>query len=188
MAIQRLRVEWSGSAIDGAGVTTLFGEADGTTALYAAFNQLLGQCLSLLAPDLTITVPQSGDVLDEATGTLTGTWGSGAPAVHNTAGTTNYARGVGARIVWGTSAIHAGRRVRGSTFLCPLKSTAYDGTGSLTTTAVTDLQAGVDAYLIAMGARGRVWSRPTTSRPGIASAVTSGFVPDEISWLRSRRV
>lgn len=188
MAIQRLRVEWQGSAIDGAGVTTLFGEADGTTALYAAFNQLLGQVDSFLAGALTITVPQSGDVLDEATGALIGTWGSGAAQVHNISSGSVFARGVGARITWDTNAIHAGRRVRGSTFLVPLKNTAYDAQGDLSTVALTAIQDGIDAYMIAMGGRARVWSRPAPGRPGIASVVTGGSAPDKISWLRSRRV
>ena len=142
---------------------------------------------SLFPSGTTITVPSSGDDLDEATGDLAGAWtASGGGSVSgNGAGT--YAKGVGLRTVWNTAGIFGGRRVRGSTFICPIVSGCYEADGTIQAGFLTTVDAAANAY--AAAANGAViWSRPSADNPtGEMNAITSATVPDRISWLRSRR-
>src|SRR5512138_397017 len=82
-------------------------------------------------------------------------------------GSGDFAGGVGGRIVWETDTIRGGRRVRGSTFVVPLRVGAYDGGGTLTTAVITAMEAGITAFMTQVPTQGRVWSRP---RPGLAAA------------------
>lgn len=135
----------------------------------------------------TITIPNGGDLIDEATGTLIGTWGTSGATTVNTSAAGAFAGGVGGRIVWRTSVIRGGYRVRGSTFVAPLMATAYDAQGTLTGTALTALTSAANALLTNVGGELRVWSRP---RPGLSGAqvpVDAADIPDKVSWLRSRR-
>jgi len=128
-----------------------------------------------------------GDLLDVATGDLTGTWAEAASGPGSGSGFGAYPAGVGARFTWATSGIVAGRRVRGSTFLCPLVNSCFGTDGTLDETVRTALDAAADGLVTASAGAMRIWSRPAPGRPGQASAVTAGDVPDKVSWLRSRR-
>lgn len=188
MAIQRLRCEWGGPGVEGPGLTTFYAENDGTVGISGAAAGLFSALTSRIPNGTTIFVPNGGDVLDEATGQLVGTWGVGTGTTITGTGTGSWAQGVGARIVWETGVVRAGRRVRGSTFLVPLVASAYDSNGTIASAALGDINSGISSFMAAILARARVWSRP---RPGLAGAgvvVTGGVAPDKVSWLRSRRV
>lgn len=188
MALQRVRCEWTGTGIEGPGLTTFYGAADGTQAVAVAAASFFNGLKSYLPTGTSIAVPATGDVIDEATGALTGTWGSGPTTTITGSGTGSFAQGVGARIVWETDAIRGGRRVRGSTFVVPLVTSSYEANGTLGTGALAALQAGVDAFLSQFGGNGRVWSRPRPGLVGAAVPIVRARVPDAVSWLRSRRV
>lgn len=187
MAIQRLRVEWSGTSVEGAGVTTFYADADGTMAIQVGAGGFFDEVLDLLPPGTTITIPAGGDVLDESTGTITGAWGGGSSTVKTQSLPQAYAAGVGARVVWETGGIRNGRRVKGSTFVLPLGNTCYENDGSLTAATITALDAACAAMLAQVPTQMRVWSRPTATLPGVAHPVLGYSVPDKVSWLRSRR-
>jgi len=119
---------------------------------------------------------------------------STAPAVVTGAAAagTLYSGGVGAYVTWQTSAIYAGHRVRGRSYLVPLVlGGAADGT--LGTGTVTLLQNAANALISSQAGKFAIWSRTFTEPPnptqigGGLSTVTAAIVPDKTGILRSRR-
>jgi hypothetical protein len=188
MAIQRLRCEWVGTAVEGPGLTTFYGEADGTLSIQVAAAAFFDALKGLIPSGTTIRIPQGGDLIDEATGSLTGTWGSSTPTTVTCSGSGNFAAGVGARVAWETGAIRGGRRVRGSTFVVPLVVGNFEQNGTLSAPALTALGTAITNFLVQAPTQARVWSRPRPGLPGAAVPIARGIAPDRVSWLRSRRV
>ena len=188
MAIQRLRCEWGGTGVEGPGLTTFYAESDGTLAIQVGAAGFFNEVAALIPTGTTITVPGGGDLLDETTGALTGTWGSGVTTTITCTGLGPFPGGVGGRVVWDTDAVVAGRRVRGSTFVAPFVAEYFGTDGTLNGAAVTALEAAIDAMLVQVPTQMRVWSRPQAGRAGSAHPVVGGRAPDKTSWLRSRRV
>lgn len=184
--MKRLVVEWSGPAVEGNAVSVLhFDDVYGTAASQtkASFDA----AKSLFSSNLTITVPSGGDVIDETNGELIDVWnepGGGGTIVGTSA--TNQAAGVGACITWLTNGIVNGRRVRGRTFMVPLYSNLYEADGTLSSGAVTLLQAFGASFLT--GGLG-VWHRPTTtgSTDGSFHDVINYRLGDRVAFLSSRR-
>lgn len=189
----RLRAEWSGAPITGPGVSTFYA-LDDSPGFPAAVHDLLAAFAAAMPSGVSIRVPNNGDVIDPVTGELTGTWTSGtAPALVNGVGGGTFARGVGAQIRWRTSGITRGRRVVGSTFIVPLISAAYEADGSLSGVNVTAWNTAAAAYVTA-APFAVIYTRPKPppggigpDSPGKSNLITSGSVPDRVSWLRSRR-
>lgn len=156
-------------------------------AISVAATGLLDAVKGLIPSGTNILVPNGGDVIDETSGTLTGSWGTSGGTTITGTGSSAFPGGVGARVVWETDAIRGGRRVRGSTFIVPLINSAYENNGTLSSAGMTALQNGIDAFMVQVPTQARVWSRP---RPGLVGAgvqVARGVAPDKVSWLRSRR-
>lgn len=170
----------------GPGLTTFyFDEAhEGFASDVSDFFQAVDAYLPI---GITVTVPSSGDLIDIDTGELSGTWAEAASGPGVGAGFGAYPAGVGARLSWSTGGIVAGRRVRGSTFLCPLVNSAFDVDGTIQATARENLEAAGNALRAASGTNLKIYSRPAPGRPGVASSVISAACPDKVSWLRSRR-
>lgn len=147
--------------------------------------------LSTLFPAaVTWTVPTSGDQISEATGLITGAYTAtvtGGTASGLGANTGTYAGMAGAQVQWQTSAIIAGRRPLGKTFLVPLYNTAFDANGSLSTTAVSTITTAATNLIAALSGEMKIWSRPRPSIAGANVTVTSARVPDLAIALRSRR-
>lgn len=187
--LKRYRVAWNGGALVGPGLTTFYESPEsgvgGADAIEAFYDGMKGA-----VPDgVQWTIPSNGDLIVAETGELTGTWSDpGTGGVVTSTGGAAFANGVGLRLVWNTNGIFANRRVRGSTFIVPIVSGNFDGPGNLTATAVTFFQARVDALVAALD-NFAIWSRPNNVAQdnGEANQVTSGSVPDRVSWLRSRR-
>ena len=187
--IVRIRVPWSGTAIVGPGVSTFFygtssGPGDITTALNTFFTAIRGQ----LPTGITFTIPSGGDVIDDATGNLTGAWTGGTGSTVTTNGTGSYAAGVGARIAWTTAAIHKKRRVRGTTYIVPLLTASFGTNGSLVASTSTTLTNAAAALQATPNTFPLIWSRPTKgTADGVSSSITGSSVPTSVSWLRGRR-
>lgn len=192
----RIRVAWSGNATTGAGVSTYYWSSaatGGPAALVTFYNAIK----NFFPASVTWTIPNNGDILEDTTGVLTGAWSFGTGgAVTGGASGTNWLQGAGARMVWNTAGIFAGRRVKGSTFFTSMNAIEFqvDGTPQATTVAAynaaaTALLAGVPTFV--------VWSRPIKHKPitvpptydrlGTSTPITSGTLKDATSWLRSRR-
>lgn len=150
---------------------------------------------ALLPTGTTIQVPSSGDRINEADGSIQGTWSvATTPALVTCTGAGAYAGNAGMCVHWLTATIVRGRRLRGRTFLVPTVATAFDTNGTPTATALTTLNTAASALLTSMGSVMQVWSRPQKATPEHAAYVGSrgnvtGFrVPDLAVSLRSRRV
>ena len=181
----RVPVVWSG--LTGLpGVSVLYwdgGVSSVMTDVTAFFNAIKG----VFPSGLSWTIPNAGDNIDDATGTLIGDWSTtGGGTVSATGGFTAYAAGTGARVRWNTGNIVDGRRLRGSTFLVPLTGGGYDSSGTIENTTLSTLQTAATT-LASTGAL-KVWSRPTPGgSDGTSGTVLSAVVPDRVTSLRSRR-
>lgn len=130
-------------------------------------------------------------VVDEVTGALvdiiprSGT-GVGSP-VSGTSGTTYGANVAGAVLSWRTLTNNWSRRVRGRTFLIPMRAAAYEADGSLVDTLPADLVAAAGTELLTPENDFGIWSRPRGGTGGKFAPATSVTCPDRVSYLRSRR-
>lgn len=184
--ISRVRCSWSGAGITGPGVSTFYCAGDQAALLAAALVNFWTTCRTAFPSSVAITVPTGGEVIDDATGTLTGVWtgGPGTTVAGNNSGA--FAAGCGARIVWETGGITNGRRVRGSTYLIPIASVGYDTSGTIDSTYITAFENAGQALLDASGPDIVVWSRGNGTN-GHSSTILTRRVPDRVSTLRSRR-
>lgn len=194
MAMNRIRAVWSGF-IGGPGVSTFY-STDVTNDLpriYAFFNALV----SMLPLAVSIQVENAGDIIDETTGRLIGSWiGSVQPPVQGTTGGA-YSAPTGLVVNWETGVVQDGSRLRGKTFIVPAAGTAFADNGTLNDSARENLR--VPAAALAAAGSLVVWHRPRAARPadGSRPAVTAragGYaslsgatVADRAAVLRSRR-
>jgi hypothetical protein len=182
--IRECIVEWAGlTGLPGVSVFYSGAAVDITVELATFFTSIQNQ----FPNGMQWTIPAAGDVLDEASGDLVSDWSGGTGAVVNgTGGSATYAAGVGAMVRWNTPLVFNSRRMRGRTFLTHMSTAGYQSDGTLLATtrtvlqnAATALAAGPDAPLF--------WHRPVNGAGGSAVAATSAFIPDRVSWLKSRR-
>lgn len=195
--LRRLRVTWSGFPVVGDCVSTFYSRSSTPTGFPGAVRSFFSSVAGLALPAVTITVPNSGDVISDVDGSLQGVWVDGtAPAAVVGTNTGDFAKGVGAQVRWHTDGVVGGRRVVGSTFIVPLAGGIFDTDGTLDATYVTALKTAGDA-LITSQTDLAIWSRPQPAREGAhgtlpARTGSSNFVltctaPDRVAWLRSRR-
>jgi hypothetical protein len=190
--LHRLVLSWSGPQITGSAVSVLHwsgsdNSAPPVAAVLAAFN---AQKTSFPS-GVTMTVPNSGDSIDDSTGALTGVWSAAGGGAVGMTGLSACAAGVGACIGWTTGGIVIGKRgprkLRGRTFLVPLQKDAYDGSGTLDQNTQTGLQTLANA-LQAAGPLA-IWHRPSAAgaSDGNSYGVISARVRDKVAYLSSRR-
>lgn len=185
--IMRLRATLSGSAVPGGGVSTFYTSAPDFTGMPGAVKAFYASMVASCPSDLTVTVPNTADVLDVATGAIVGAVSSTGGGTVNMTGGGAYVMGTGARITWTTAGIVAGRRVRGTTFVVPITSGNFEGAGQIGEGFRTGLQGWADTLRGAIPASMVIWSRPVLGRPGTIHDVTGTLIPDKVSWLRTRR-
>lgn len=185
--LARMRVPWTGSQVVGPSVSTFFFDAAASGypgAVLALFDALKGHVPS----GVQITVPNTGDLISDTTGALIGSWTEPGGGVVTGSGSGGFVLGTGYRLVWETNGIRNGRHVRGTTFIVPVISTAFDSSGRLTSSAQTTALGAAAAYISALGGSGRVWSRPRLGANGESNEIVGRTVSEQPSWLRSRRV
>lgn len=191
----RLRVAWSGAPIVGPGVSTLYAQGGVATGWGPATVALFTALRPYLPSGVFWDVPATADIVDEATGRLTGQYAIPAGGqVGANGGSSDYKPGVGFRMRWGTTGVVGGRKVNGTTFVCPVLSAEIPNgqLQALTRTAVT---AAMQTYIAAAGFVPVVYSPPVKNdpdpharnRPGASSEIVSGTVATGMTWLRSRR-
>lgn len=177
----------------GPGVSTFYCLDPATFVI--ALRAFYGSIPQVFPNDVTITVEGSGDVINDATGALTGSWitAEAAGTVGGDAGL--YAAPAGAAIGWLTSTVVDGSRLAGRTFLVPLCAAAYQNEGSIGDDTLASLRAAAAVLVGATPGNFMVWHRPQFSetiprvvtRPGSSAAVTGSRVNDRVAILRSRR-
>ena len=180
--LERIPVVWSGTS-GLPGVSVFYGELAGSAN--ADLKAFFTAIASVFPAPLTWSVPGNGDLIDETTGLLSGTWiNSGGGGVVAASSTGVHAAGVGAYVNWNTGALVGTRRLRGRTFLCPLQIERYDASGTILAATLTTLQNAANTVVTAGNLR--VWRRPVPG-PGLGVAPVSATVPDQVTSLRSRR-
>jgi len=177
------------------GLTTFYQDPAVAQPNPGAVRSFFNSLISYLPPGLTVTVASSGDLIEEDRGTLAGTWSATpAPTVVTGIGTGAYAGNAGAVVHWLTSTVVRTRRLRGRSFIVPLVNTAYDGSGSLSTAFMTQLQSAADGLVNATPGHLVVWNRPIKAKGqpatvlGSKGPVIGARVPDLAVSLRSRRI
>lgn len=184
--LNRLRVAWGGTGPVGPSVSTLF--FSGTmTGRPAAVVTLLDAVKAQFPAGMTWDIPSSGDTLEDSTGVLTGGWTASGGGQVVATGTGNYAAGVGARVVWNTTAVFQGRRVHGAMFWVPLVVSQFDASGTINNGTLTTWQTALNTFIAAVTPDLKVYSRPRPNGAYATSAVTSASVPDKVTTLRTRR-
>lgn len=142
---------------------------------------------TLIPSSVSIQVPSSGDIVDDVTGVITGSWSTAANAVVVGTPGTGYVGGAGAVVRWNSAGIVNGRRVRGRTFLVPLIGGSFDTNGTLLPANSLTLTNAASALVASEAGNLLVWHRPKAGAGGASFAVTSSDVPDRSALLRSRR-
>ena len=183
--MERVVVEWTGATAL-PGISVFYG-APGTPTLASDVYTFFDSVKSIIPSSISITVPASGDLIEDSDGSIAGSWSSTGVGTVVCTGGGSYAAGVGARVSWRTNGVRNRRRVRGSTFICPLITNVYEANGTITSAALTTL--GNAATALAAGGNLLVWSRPTPpgGSDGDSNAVLNAVVPDRVTSLRSRR-
>lgn len=157
-------------------------------AIRAAFEA----CKTRIPNEVTLTFPPEYAEIDNRSGQTIGFGAIASPAPVVGSGSSEWAAGVGARLVWQTDTVARGRRVRGATFMVPLVLTSFTNTGLVAETTRTLL---TDAWTTALGAASAsnvaigVYSRPSSSGAGDgfwSPALTVG-VPPLTATLRGRK-
>lgn len=191
-SLHRVVLDWAGPSIVGRSVSVLhYTASEGGSPPVAAIQAAFQARSSLFPAGTTITVPASGDTINDTTGALVGGWSVASTNTATMDGAAAAAAGVGACITWTTGGIVSGkkgpRRLRGRTFLVPLSTTTYEANGTLTSGALSGLQA-LAAALMASGPLG-IWHRPTSigAADGNSYGVQSSRVRDKVAFLSSRR-
>jgi len=182
--MRRVEVVWSGlTGLPGLSVFYSGSAVDVTTDLNTWFTALAG----VFPTGLQWNIPGAGDTIEDTTGSLTGGWSTGSSfTISATGGTGGHAAGTGAFVRWGTNAIVGGRRLRGRTFLAPISGAFYDNAGTLTAGFLTAI--GPATTTLAAAGKLLIWHRPPKGgASGSSSLVTSSFIPDQVTSLRSRR-
>jgi hypothetical protein len=183
--IRRIKIVWNGAT--GLPGVTVFYSLDSVSGQLAAARAAMNSIKSFFPSSLSWSFPTSGDVIDSATGTLTGGWTESDPGSVTCTGPNSYAAGVGAILAWGTGAIVGGRRLKGRMFLAPMSNDQYDSTGTINDTNRGTIVTAANTWW-GTGTL-NVWHRPTSpgGSDGAVHVVTSASVPDKVTSLRSRR-
>lgn len=192
--LKRCSVTWQ-SWPGAPGVSQFYLDDTAGQAQVDAIRAFFAAQAALLPSGLTITVPSSGDTVDESTGKLTGTWSVATapiPVVGSALGA--YAGNAGFVVHWLTQSFTRNRRVRGRTFIVPAVA-AYDSAGSIAAATLTNIQTAAQNLVTSSAGLIHVWVRPVYQpktgvliRGGMSGPITSSRVPDLAVSLRSRRV
>ena len=181
----RVRCTWTGLT-SGAGVSTFYyltTLASGDITALKAFWTAAATCLP---NSVTVRTPNTGDLLDAASGGLTGTWTTGSAGTATGSYSDRYAAGVGGGVNWLTGTVVGRRRLRGKTYIVPMLQNCYATDGTLDNTVLAGL-ASAAATLVSASPSLAVWHRPLHAAGGQAVAVTASSVDDRVRTLRTRR-
>lgn len=194
MTTYRVRTVWSG--IEGPpGFTVMyFSQITGVPVAVASFWTAM---LSKIPRTVTLTVEGTGDIIDETTGLITGSWVEAAPAPMVGTGDSEFAGPAGASIRWETGQIVAGHRVRGKTFVVPIPASSFGANGRINAASFGVYNAAAAAFAAASSIGFVIWSRPRAAsvaparphpqRNGSVHPVIAGNALSNAAVLRSRR-
>lgn len=184
--LARLQVQLSGVPVVGPSVMTFYSSGAGV-GLPAGVKAFISSFATAAPSSLTFTVPNGGDLVNDADGTINGSWTASGGGDVSGSNNTGFTLGSGLRVEWRTGSIVRGRHVRGRTFIVPMGAGIFDSSGRVSTT-FTSAMLGYATTLITQQAGALcIWTRPSPKGPGTHSAVTQAVVPTVPTALRSRR-
>lgn len=188
MALVEAKCVWTGvTGLPGVN-TWYFDDTVSLTGMASWLHTFYNDLAGYLPPGVTVQVPDTGNIVDTATGVLTGLWNTGTTTAAVTgSGSNAFAAGVGACVTWKTATVVNGRLVHGRTFIVPLMSGCYAADGTLTTTFMGDIASRITTFLSSAGGKFRAWHRPVAGAGGAAAQVLSGSCPDQATRLVTRR-
>lgn len=181
----RARVVWTGGA-GLPGVNTFYFPPSSLSA-HALLADFFDAHDAVIPSTVTVTIDNTGDIIDDETGTLVGTWTQGTPYTGTGIADPEHAAGVGLRYRWLTDSIVGGRRLAGATFMAPLSAALFSADGTVDDSNLTTLRGYANTF--ASAELFAVWHRPTTpgGSDGSHGIISSFQVPDRVTSLRSRR-
>lgn len=196
MSISQVACSWTGLQ-GGTGYSIFY--VRGTLLSPSAFNTFFGSVRSLLPNAATVNVPNTGKVIDEATGKMTGVWAGGSASANTGTGGTNYPPTSGCQVKWLTGGYVNGRRVQGRTYLVPLPTSSFTTTGTIATTTTGNLFTYASTLITDLANNFVIWARPlyeldadghptdVIKRAGTTWTVSSCLTPTKAASLTGRR-
>jgi hypothetical protein len=196
MTIAQVLCSWTGLQ-GGTGYSIFY--ARSTAASSGPLNTFWAAVKAQLPNAVTVNVPNSGKLIDEATGKMTGVWGAGSTSANTGTGGTNYPPSAGCQIKWLTTGFNRGRKVSGRTYLVPLPTTAFTSTGTIATTVTGALFTPATQLISDWTGNMVVWSRPVMvlgadgkptdeiKYPGTIYTITSALTPTKSVSQTGRR-
>lgn len=186
MPLFRIRSVWSG-ATGLPGISTFYTSSIPTALEMTAIHDFWGAIAAFLPDVVDIQVQTTGDVLDSATGVLTGGWdvSVSVPMVHGT-GLGAYAANAGIVIGWTTGTVVKGRRLKGRTFLVPGAPSCFTSSGTPSTETV-QIKTAAETMAQAFTGSLCVWHRPKSGSGGSSAAVEGVYIGSSTAQLKSRR-
>lgn len=184
MTIDRVPIELQGGP-GGNGVVTLY-FLDGAAAQPAVCD-FVDVWKNGAPDDVSFLVRDTGDRIDEKSGTLTGVWSGGVESGDLGFQSGPWIAGTGFRINWQTAGLVAGKRVRGRSFIVPLYQGAFNTNGNPDGPWLNTILDAADALIADTPGNLVIWSRPRGDMEGSAHPVVSASVPQSPAGLRSRR-
>lgn len=206
----RVKMRWSGF-IGGPGYSIFhFRDYEGTgdynpgateaSQAVARVDTFAQGLTGLVARGVVLRALTDVEVIEDTTGELVNilTATGGTDRVSDSSVGQQYAAAAGACINWRTPTVHRGRRIKGRTFLVPLRGAAFEDNGTLSNATVTALTTAATALSNPTGTPDLgVYSRPhrtknpdgssTTVNDGMWAMATGFNIPDMSAVLRSRR-
>lgn len=184
--IRQILTDWTAPA-GGGEVSVMYFHADSAVAdQRAALASFWTDVQGALTSTTSWRIRDDGVELDEATGTLTGAWGSAV--VYSDSGdqaTQPVADASQALLRWNTTTVINGRFLKGRTYVPGVAAANLVG-GNLSAGMQAAYAGFIGDFLDALVGFS-VWHRPKGVDPGQAISVTSGSLWEEMAVLRRRR-
>jgi hypothetical protein len=135
-----------------------------------------------------LSIPNSGDTINEDTGQIQGAWSGPTQAnVVGTGGTGSYLATAGPMIRWTTPQVVNGRRPIGKTYLVPAMTTQFSSAGTIQSAVATSLTTAAQALVVAYAGEMKTYHRPVAGHGGVGCTITAGQCTGKQTVLRSRR-
>ena len=196
MAIAKIITNWTGLP-GGPGFTIVY--VNSTAASPNPMQAFWAAVAGYLPSSITVTVPNSGPLIDETTGKQVNVWTNGTQVATVGTGTNTFAPQSGAQVKWTTGAWQNGRRVVGRMYVVPISTVHYGTGGVVSTTVANAINAAATTMISSYTGNLLVWTRPIYKkapvegdppvlvRQGSIHAVSTATTPTKPATLTGRR-
>jgi hypothetical protein len=159
--LNRVRVTWSNkSGLPGVSTFYFLDTATCVQSLHDFFDSFKED----LVAGTILHIDSVGDVIEDSTGVVTGSWSTQPVPDVNGTGAGAYAAPAGGVVSWKSATILDGRRLRGRTFLVPMPQSRFGDDGKILPAEVVKITAAAEALIVAQDSSFVVWHRPFDGR------------------------